>query len=71
MDEIVQRVDWSLTVSIIAIATAVSINAYHYSRESKYLKRKYMDKGYWKGYRQAEKDCKVLQDIKDNQSKKK
>ena len=43
----------SVVIATIAIATSVSINAYNFSKESKYLKNKYKEKGYLEGYDQG------------------
>lgn len=59
-----ELVDLALAVAIISLAAGTSINAYRYGRESEYWKQKYMDRGYWKGYRQAEKDYKILNNVK-------
>lgn len=42
-----------LTISLVVLIVAVSLNAYNYMKESKYLKQKYRDKGYLDGYSQG------------------
>lgn len=48
--------DWAILISIIAMASATSINALNFSRESRYIKKMYMKKGYDKGYKQGLKE---------------
>lgn len=57
--------DMAILFAFISLAATISLNAYRYSQESKYLKQKYINKGYWKGYRQAEKDCEILYSIRN------
>lgn len=42
-----------LTISLVVLIVAVSLNAYNYMKESKFLKQKYKDKGYLEGYSQG------------------
>lgn len=48
--------DWAILISIIAMASATSINALNFARESRYIKKMYMKKGYDKGYKQGVKE---------------
>ena len=57
--------DWALLFAFVSLAATTSLNALRFSQESEYLKRKYIDRGYWKGYRQAEKDCEILANLRD------
>lgn len=43
----------TLSISLVVLIVAVSVNAYNYMRESKYMKHKYKHKGYLKGYDQG------------------
>lgn len=52
--------DWPLLVAIAAVLGAVSVNAFNFSRESKYYKQKNIRKGYKRGYKQAIKDMKEM-----------
>lgn len=46
-------IEITTTVALLAILATMSINAYNFSKESKYLKQKYKDKGYLEGYSQG------------------
>ena len=52
--------DWPLYVALAAVLGAISVNAYNFSRESKYYKQKNIRKGFKRGYKQAVKDMKEL-----------
>ena len=41
------------TIALVAILAAISVNAYNFSKESKYIKQKARDKGYLEGYDQG------------------
>lgn len=43
-------VELSVIIATLAIAASVSINAYNFSKESKYIKNKYKQKGYTRGF---------------------
>ena len=40
-------------VALLAIMATMSVNAYNFSKESKYIKQKARDKGYLEGYDQG------------------
>ena len=42
-----------LTISLVVLIVAVSVNAHNYMKESKYIKNKYKEKGYLEGYSQG------------------
>jgi hypothetical protein len=46
-------VETTTIVALLAILATMSINAYNFSKESKYLKNKYKEKGYLEGYDQG------------------
>ncbi len=39
----------SVSIAAIAVAASVSINAYNFIKESRYIKNKYIQKGYKRG----------------------
>lgn len=43
----------STTIALLVILVTTSVNAYNFSKESKYLKNKYREKGYLEGYDQG------------------
>ena len=53
-------IDWALLIALGAVLSAISVNAYNFSRESRYYKQKNIRKGYKRGYKQAIKDMKEL-----------
>lgn len=46
-------VETTTIIALLAILATMSINAYNFSKESKYIKQKYKDKGYEEGYDQG------------------
>lgn len=47
------NMDLTTTIALLAILATMSMNAYNFSKESKYLKQKARDKGYLEGYEQG------------------
>lgn len=47
-------IEWAMLISFIAVAMAAGINSYHFLKESLYIKKKYKNKGFKKGWKAAE-----------------
>lgn len=43
----------SVLIATLAVAASVSINAYNFSRESQYIKNKYIEKGHKRGFEEG------------------
>lgn len=48
-------IDWAVLFAFIAVAVAAGTNSYHFLKESRYIKKKYKDKGYQQGWEAAKK----------------